>query len=345
MKSERVRLEEFNYNLDPALIAQHPCEKRDHSRMMVVDRAAEAIEDALFYNLSDFLKKGDVLVVNDSRVVPARLYGRKTTGSLLEVLLVSRRNPSEWEALVRPAKRIRIGTVVSFEDGSEAEVLERVSDKKWLLRFRTQGTFDEFLDRCGKPPLPPYIKREPDGYSTSDRERYQTIYARRPGSIAAPTAGLHFSETVLEGLKATGIPVVSVTLHVGFGTFLPIEAEFIQDHRMEEEFYEIGGEAAEAINTASRVIAVGTTATRTIETAVDERGRMGPGSGYTGLYIYPGYRFKRVGGLITNFHLPKSSLLLLVSAFAGREVIRKAYEKAIAGRYRFYSYGDCMLIL
>ncbi len=340
-----MKLKDFDYELPPGLIAQQPCEKRDHSRMLVVDRAAETLEHAFFYKLPCYLKKGDVLVVNDSRVVPARLFGKKPTGSLLEILLLRKKGPEIWEALVRPAKRIRTGTPIAFEDGSRAEVLERISDKKWLLSFRTETPFEDFLDRCGRPPLPPYIKRAPDGCSAADRERYQTVYARMPGSIAAPTAGLHFSDAVLEDLRSSGIPVVSVTLHVGIGTFLPIETESVEDHRMEEEPYEIGEEAAEAINAATRVIAVGTTATRTLETAADERGRVRPASGSTGLYIYPGYRFKRVGGLITNFHLPQSSLLLLVSAFAGKELIGKAYAAAIKEKYRFYSYGDCMLIL
>jgi S-adenosylmethionine:tRNA ribosyltransferase-isomerase len=232
-----------------------------------------------------------------------------------------------------------------FEDGSEVEVLEKISDKKWLLRFRTETPFEEFLNRYGKPPLPPYIKREQSEINPEDRQRYQTIYARMPGSIAAPTAGLHFSHQVMSDLDNAGIRRVSVTLHVGFGTFLPIEAENIEEHRMEKEYFEIGEEAAEAINSASRVIAVGTTATRTLESAADEHGHIKAASGYTNLYAYPGYRFKRVNSLITNFHLPKSSLLLLVSAFAGKETIREAYAKAMKERYRFYSYGDCMLIM
>ena len=241
---------------------------------------------------------------------------------------------------------MRVGTIIAFEDGSEAEVLERITDKKWRLRFRTVDAFDAFLEHYGRPPLPPYIKRNAqDANRAEDLARYQTVYARTPGSIAAPTAGLHFSDDVLATLAAAGVPCVRVTLHVGIGTFLPIEAGNVEDHRMHEEYYEIGPEAAETINSAARVIAVGTTATRTIESAADERGIVRPASAYTGLYIYPGYRFKRVGGLVTNFHLPKSSLLLLVSAFAGRDCIREAYAKAMAEGYRFYSFGDCMLIL
>jgi S-adenosylmethionine:tRNA ribosyltransferase-isomerase len=340
-----MRLEEFNYDLDPELIAQHPCDRRDQSRLMVVDRVTGKYESRYFYQLPEFLRKGDVLVVNDSKVIPARLYARKPTGGLVEILLVSNRHSMGWEAMVRPAKRVRVGMSLLFEDGSEVEVLEKISDKKWLLRFRTETPFEEFLNRYGKPPLPPYIKREQSEINPEDRQRYQTIYARMPGSIAAPTAGLHFSHQVMSDLDNAGIRRVSVTLHVGFGTFLPIEAENIEEHRMEEEYFEIGEEAAEAINSASRVIAVGTTATRTLESAADEHGHIKAASGYTNLYAYPGYRFKRVNSLITNFHLPKSSLLLLVSAFAGKETIREAYAKAMKERYRFYSYGDCMLIM
>jgi S-adenosylmethionine:tRNA ribosyltransferase-isomerase len=340
-----MRLEEFNYDLDPELIAQHPCDRRDQSRLMVVDRVTGKYESRYFYQLPEFLRKGDVLVVNDSKVIPARLYARKPTGGLVEILLVSNRHSMGWEAMVRPAKRVRVGMSLLFEDGSEVEVLEKISDKKWLLRFRTETPFEEFLNRYGKPPLPPYIKREQSEINPEDRQRYQTIYARMPGSIAAPTAGLHFSHQVMSDLDNAGIRRVSVTLHVGFGTFLPIEAENIEEHRMEKEYFEIGEEAAEAINSASRVIAVGTTATRTLESAADEHGHIKAASGYTNLYAYPGYRFKRVNSLITNFHLPKSSLLLLVSAFAGKETIREAYAKAMKERYRFYSYGDCMLIM
>jgi S-adenosylmethionine:tRNA ribosyltransferase-isomerase len=340
-----MRLEEFNYDLDPELIAQHPCDRRDQSRLMVVDRVTGKYESRYFYQLPEFLRKGDVLVVNDSKVIPARLYARKPTGGLVEILLVSNRHSMGWEAMVRPAKRVRVGMSLLFEDGSEVEVLEKISDKKWLLRFRTETPFEEFLNRYGKPPLPPYIKREQSEINPEDRQRYQTIYARMPGSIAAPTAGLHFSHQVMSDLDNAGIRRVSVTLHVGFGTFLPIEAENIEEHRMEKEYFEIGEEAAEAINSASRVIAVGTTATRTLESATDEHGHVKAASGYTNLYAYPGYRFKRVNSLITNFHLPKSSLLLLVSAFAGKETIREAYAKAMKERYRFYSYGDCMLIM
>jgi S-adenosylmethionine:tRNA ribosyltransferase-isomerase len=340
-----MRLEEFNYDLDPELIAQHPCDRRDQSRLMVVDRVTGKYESRYFYQLPEFLRKGDVLVVNDSKVIPARLYARKPTGGLVEILLVSDRHSMGWEAMVRPAKRVRVGMSLLFEDGSEVEVLEKISDKKWLLRFRTETPFEEFLNRYGKPPLPPYIKREQSEINPEDRQRYQTIYARMPGSIAAPTAGLHFSHQVMSDLDNAGIRRVSVTLHVGFGTFLPIEAENIEEHRMEKEYFEIGEEAAEAINSASRVIAVGTTATRTLESAADEHGHIKAASGYTNLYAYPGYRFKRVNSLITNFHLPKSSLLLLVSAFAGKETIREAYAKAMKERYRFYSYGDCMLIM
>lgn len=341
-----MHLEEFNYTLDPELIAQQPSEKRDHSRMMVVDRKKEALEDSFFFRVRDFLKQGDIIVINDSRVIPARLFGKRATGGTMEVLLLSERDSASWEALLRPAKRARIGMKIFFAQGVNARIVDRINEKKWIIQFDMKTDIENFLQKCGRPPLPPYIKRAAEpGDVFHDLERYQTIYARHPGSIAAPTAGLHFSMQVMEQLQTAGIRCIPITLHVGYGTFLPIETEMIEDHRMEEEYFEISEEAAEAINGASRVIAVGTTSTRTLETATDDRGRIKSGSGFTSLFIYPGYRFRRIGGIITNFHLPKSSLLLLVSAFAGKVLIEKAYERAVAERYRFYSYGDCMLII
>lgn len=345
---EIMRSEEYDYHLPAELIAQQPCEARDSSRMMVLRRKSDSIEHRHFRDLPDFLTKGDCLVVNDSRVIPARLLGRKATGGAVEVLLLSKQveeGREGWECLLRPAKRVKEGTRIHFGESGEAEVLERVSEKKWVLRFETEDGFDDFLARQGRTPLPPYIRREGKRDDPLDRLRYQTVYARVPGSVAAPTAGLHFSEGLLSCLKDQGVVIAAVTLHVGYGTFLPVEAEFVKDHVMEEEFFDLQAQEAEKINSAGRVIAVGTTSTRVLETVADERGRVRASSGRTGLFIYPGHRFKRVDGLVTNFHLPRSSLFILVSAFAGVQRIQRTYAKAIEERYRFYSYGDGMLIL
>ena len=346
-----MRLKDFDYHLPEKLIAQRPCDLRDHSRMIVVRRKTEEVACKVFHNFPDYLKKGDVLVINDSKVIPARLIGKKETGGMTEILLLSRECEDSgqlqtWEVLLRPAKRVRVGTRIVFDGDCEARVIDRVSDKKWLVTFLTSMEFDLFLEKYGRAPLPPYIKRNKDSTeSPEDIDRYQTIYARRPGSVAAPTAGLHFSQNILDTLKKNGIHIVPVTLHVGYGTFLPIETDTVEEHVMEEEFFEITKEAAEVINEAKRVIAVGTTSTRVIESAADETGRLKPSSAYTGLFIYPGYRFRRVNALITNFHLPRSSLFMLVCAFAGGDLMLKAYNQAIENQFRFYSYGDCMLIV
>jgi S-adenosylmethionine:tRNA ribosyltransferase-isomerase len=346
-----MKLKDFDYHLPEGLIAQHPCGRRDHSRMMVVHRNTNEVECKHFYNMPDYLQKNDVLVINDSKVIPARLIGKKETGGIIEILLLSKKGEDSgsihtWEVLLKPAKRVAAGTRILFPGECEARIIERISDKKWIVTFTTNLTFDHFLEKLGKAPLPPYIKRNRKReVCIEDIERYQTIYARTPGSVAAPTAGLHFSEGVLDALKKTGVHIIPVTLHVGYGTFLPIETDTVENHVMEEEFFEISEEAAAMINQAERVIAVGTTSTRVIESAVDESGKVKPLSAFTRLFIYPGYRFKRVGGLITNFHLPRSSLLLLVCAFAGRSLMFNAYTQAIADRFRFYSYGDCMLIV
>lgn len=346
-----MKLEDFNYNLPEELIAQQPSVARDRSRMMVVDRKSGAIEGRFFYDIPEFFKKGDCLVINNSRVIPARLVGKKATGGLVEILLLTRRDHEAhlsqmWEVLLRPAKRIDTGTWIFFNEGCMAEVIERISDKKWLLRFETEIEFDSFLEKHGRAPLPPYIKRERGGErSLHDIERYQTVYARVPGSVAAPTAGLHFSPSVLSTLKEKEVDIAYITLHVGYGTFLPIETESVEDHVMEEEFFDIGEEAAGIINRAKRVIAVGTTSNRVLESVADNRGIIKQSSGHTGLFIYPGYRFKSVDVLLTNFHLPKSSLFLLACAFAGKDLLQRAYQRAIEERYRFYSYGDCMVIV
>jgi S-adenosylmethionine:tRNA ribosyltransferase-isomerase len=346
-----MKLADFAYHLPEQLIAQEPCHERDKSRMMVVHRKTRSIEHRHFYDLPDFLLKGDVLVINDSKVIPALLSGTKETGASVEILLLSKLGgvspfSQTWEVLLKPAKRVRAGTQISFGNICQAKIISRISEKKWMITFDSTIMFDEFLEQWGKAPLPPYIKRNKNaGNSVNDLERYQTIYAKNPGSVAAPTAGLHFSPETMEELRSTGVDMASVTLHVGYGTFVPIETNDIEDHIVEEERYEIGQESAEIINRAKRVIAVGTTSTRTLESAANEKGVIKPISSLTRLFIYPGYRFRRVDALITNFHLPKSSLFLLVCAFAGPELIRKAYEQAIENRYRFYSYGDCVLIL
>jgi S-adenosylmethionine:tRNA ribosyltransferase-isomerase len=344
-----MELKDFSYFLPDELIAQHPCQKRDHSRLLFLDKNKEKMTDLSFFQLPDFLQNGDVLVVNDSRVIPARLFGKKPTGGILEILLLTRKkseNESQtWEVLLRPAKRLRENDVLFLSNDCEAKVLARISDKKWLVKFFAQDGFETYLNRFGRAPLPPYIKRkkntEPD---IIDRERYQTIYARNPGSIAAPTAGLHFSTDVLQTLQAKGIQIAPITLHVGYGTFLPIEVNEVEKHVMESEYYEISVESSQIINNAKRVIAVGTTSTRTLESVTDNNGYVEAKSGTTTFFIYPGYKFKRVNGLLTNFHLPQSSLFLLVCAFAGTDLIKKAYSHAVENRYHFYSYGDCMLI-
>ena len=346
-----MKLKDFDYHLPEELIAQHPCNLRDHSRMMVIKRKMEEVECKTFQDLPEYLKKDDVLVINDTKVIPARLIGKKETGGMIEILLLSRRcrcsGPLQtWEALLRPAKRVSIGTKILLNGECEARLIDRLSDKKWAVEFLTSNGFDHFLEKYGKAPLPPYIKRNKENTkSLEDIDRYQTIYARHPGSVAAPTAGLHFSQNILDTLKETGVHIVPVTLHVGYGTFLPIATDIVEKHVMEEEFFEITKEAAEVINKAERVIAVGTTSIRVIESVADEAGKIKPLSTYTKLFIHPGYRFKRVDGLITNFHLPRSSLFLLVCTFAGKDLMMNAYNQAIENRFRFYSYGDCMLIL
>ena len=343
----KMKLSDFDYRLPPELIAQRPLASRDRSRMLIVRRGEGSIASSHFYELPSLLGKGDCLVVNNSKVIPARLVGRKDTGGTVELLLVSKKeslDPSRqtWEVLLKRAKKIRSGMRIAFGELCEAFIAGRASEKKWLVTFIAPGGFDRFLDHFGRPPLPPYIKRMSD---KADAMAYQTVYAFVPGSVAAPTAGLHFTQEILERLADRGVSSVSVTLHVGYGTFSPIETPLVEDHIMEDEHYEIGEEAADAINLSARVVAVGTTSTRVLESASDENGRIRPSSSNTGLFIYPGYRFKRVDALLTNFHLPRSSLYLLVCAFAGKDLVEKAYEKAIAERYRFYSYGDCMLIL
>jgi S-adenosylmethionine:tRNA ribosyltransferase-isomerase len=342
-------LDEFAYRLPEALIAQEPSPERDQSRMMIVRRNEGDIRTGHFLTLPDYLRKGDVLVVNDSKVIPARLYGRKDTGAVIEILLLARRDfhdDAVWEVLLKPAKRVRAGTTICFGPDARAQIIDRLGEKKWLLRFEMGLPIEPLLQKYGIMPLPPYIRRDKTkSTDTNDRERYQTLYARIPGSVAAPTAGLHFSAALLGRLKDQGIPIASITLHVGYGTFMPITVQSVENHVMDGEYYEVTPEAADMINGARRVIAVGTTSTRVIESAAGRNGQIRPGSGQTSLFIYPGYRFRRLGALLTNFHLPRSSLLLLVCAFAGTELTLSAYRQAVEEHFRFYSYGDCMLIV
>lgn len=340
-----MKTSDFYYDLPPELIAQTPLEQRDGSRLMTLDRASGAVGHTHFYDLPRYLRPGDCLVLNDSRVMPARLIGhREPGGGACEVLLLTDKGDKTWECLVRPGRKLRQGARVAFGDGElTAEIMEVLPDGNRLVRFDYQGIFLEVLDRLGKMPLPPYIKAE-----LQDRERYQTVYSKEIGSAAAPTAGLHFTKELLEQIKAMGVKVCAVTLHVGLGTFRPVGEEELEDHEMHREFCTVPQETADIVNATKaaggRVICVGTTSCRTVESWAGEDGTLKAGSGWTGIYIYPGYRFKVLDALITNFHLPESTLIMLVSALAGREHVLAAYQEAVRERYRFFSFGDAMLI-
>ena len=341
-----MKTHDFYYDLPEELIAQTPLEKRDTSRLLVLDRKTGGVTHKHFYDILDYLKPGDCLVMNDSRVLPARLLGQRLPGGgACEVLLLIDRGDNVWECLVRPGKRLRRGARVSFGDGKlKGEIVDELPDGNRLVKFEYEGIFLEVLDALGKMPLPPYIKAE-----LQDRERYQTVYSRVVGSAAAPTAGLHFTPELLEKVQEMGVSLGYVTLHVGLGTFRPVKEENILDHDMHSEYCVIPPETAELINrtkaSGGRVICVGTTSCRTIESWADEDGHMEPSAGWTKIFIYPGYRFKVLDGLITNFHLPESTLLMLVSALAGRERVLEAYKEAVAEQYRFFSFGDAMLIV
>ena len=339
-----MKTSDFDFQLPEELIAQTPLERRDASRLMTLDRVTGQTGHHHFYDLPNFLRPGDCLVMNDSRVLPARLIGHRPTGGACEVLLLTDRGEGCWECLVRPGRKLRPGAQVSFGDGQlTATVAEELEDGKRLVQFHYQGIFLEILEQLGKMPLPPYIKAE-----LRDNERYQTVYSRVMGSAAAPTAGLHFTPELLEQIQEMGVKLCYVTLHVGLGTFRPVKAEEISDHEMHSEFCMIPQETAEIINATKRqggrVICVGTTSCRTIESFAEEDGTLSECSGWTNIFIYPGYRFKVLDGLITNFHLPESTLIMLVSALAGREHTLAAYEEAVARRYRFFSFGDAMFI-
>lgn len=334
----------FDYHLPEELIAQEPLYVRDQSRLLVLDRVTGAIKHCVFTDLLQYLKKGDLLVTNNTKVIPARLIGRKDTGASIEVVLLKQLDLKHWEALVRPGKRVKPGARIIFGNGELiATAIETTSSGGRILEFSFSGIFEEVLDRLGQMPLPPYIHKE-----LEDANRYQTVYSKTPGSAAAPTAGLHFTPELIEKIKSMGVEWVEVLLHVGLGTFRPVKEEDVLKHKMHEEYYEISSQAADKINKAlfekRRVISVGTTSTRTLESSFCE-GRVVAKKDWTDIFIYPGYEFKVVSGLITNFHLPKSTLLMLVSTLAGRENILRAYEEAVKEEYRFFSFGDAMLIL
>jgi len=343
-----LTLHDFYYDLPKELIAQSPSQKRDMSRLMAVDRASGKFEHRIFHDITEYLHPGDALVINDSKVIPARLPGIKAdTGIEVEVLLLRQRGEDTWETLVRPGRRLKPGAEIIFGGGIlKATVAETIEDGNRLVHFdydKNSGGFYAILDRVGQMPLPPYITKKPD-----DASRYQTVYAREEGSAAAPTAGLHFTPELLNTIRAMGVKVIPVMLHVGLGTFRPVKVEKIEDHMMHSEYLEVTEQAAKAINdckiNGGRIISVGTTSCRTLESVADENGFVRAMSGDTGIFIYPGYKFKIVDALITNFHLPESTLLMLVSAFSSRELMLKAYEEAIKEKYRFFSFGDAMFI-
>lgn len=337
-------LKEFYYDLPEELIAQVPIQKRDESRLMVLDRNNETIEHKIFKNILDYLKPGDCLVRNNTKVIPARIYGKKETGANVEFLLLNNIEGDIWEAIVRPGNKLHVGTKVTFGEGLlNAEILEVMEGGTRKVKFTYNGIFNEILDQIGLMPLPPYIHEE-----LKEKDRYQTVYAKHQGSAAAPTAGLHFTEELLEKIKEKGVEIANVTLHVGIGTFRPVKVEKIEEHHMHSEHYYIKKEDAEKINNAKknggRIISVGTTSCRVLESIADENGFVKETEGDTSIFIYPGYKFKCIDALITNFHLPESTLLMLVSALAGKDYIMKAYKEAVEQKYRFFSFGDAMFI-
>lgn len=342
-----MKLEEFDFYLPEELIAQTPLLKRDTSKLLTINRKENTYEHKVFSDIIDYFNPGDTLVLNNTRVMPARLYGqKKDTGAAIEVLLLKNKEHNMWECLVKPAKRIKVGSIVSFGDGiMEAECVKVLDDGFRYFEFKYEGIFQERLDELGTMPLPPYIKER-----LTDKERYQTVYSKEVGSSAAPTAGLHFTNELLDKIKQKGVNIVYLTLHVGLGTFRPVSVENIEDHDMHSEYYTLDEETANVINetkkNGGRVFSVGTTSTRTLETiARDNDGEIVPASGWTNIFIFPGFEFKCVDGLITNFHLPKSSLIMLVSAFYNREKVLELYKIAVENKYRFFSFGDAMIII
>ena len=344
-RRKTMKTADFYYDLPQELIAQDPLEDRSSSRLMILNKQTGKTEHHVFREIINYLNPGDCLVLNNTKVIPARLYGSKVgTDAKIEVLLLKRKENNIWETLVKPGKKCKVGTEISFGDGLlMGEVVDVVEEGNRLIRFRYEGVFEEILDQLGQMPLPPYITHQ-----LKDKNRYQTVYAKYDGSAAAPTAGLHFTPELLEKIREKGVQIAEVTLHVGLGTFRPVKVEDVTQHHMHSEFYMIGEEQAKLINdtkkNGGRIISVGTTSCRTLESATDEQGILHPGSGWTDIFIYPGYRFKMIDALITNFHLPESTLLMLVSALAGKDHIMAAYEEAVKERYRFFSFGDAMLI-
>ncbi len=346
-----MKLSEYDYNLPEELIAQLPADKRENSRMLVLNRDKHSILHKHFYDIVDLIDSNSIIVLNNTKVIPARLYGTKDTGAKIEIFLLKQLENKKWEVLIKPSKRVKNGTIIKISDELSVEVLKRLEDDgEWIVRLIYQGNILEILHRNGNIPLPPYIERklQTEDIKKLDFERYQTVYAKDEGSVAAPTAGLHFTKEILQRLKEKGVEIVYVTLNVGLGTFRPVKCENILEHKMHSETFEITEDAANIINKAKesgkKIIAVGTTTVRTLETAYQKFGEIKACHDHSELFIYPPYKFKVVDKLITNFHLPKSTLLMLVSALAGKDFIFEAYEEAIKNKYRFYSYGDCMFI-
>ena len=341
-----MKTSDFYFELPPELIAQDPLEDRSASRLLALDRKSGHVKHERFVDLKEYLRAGDCLVVNDTKVIPARLYGKKTdTGASVELLLLKRREHDVWETLVKPGKKAKPGCLLSFGEGLlTGEIIDVVDDGNRLIQFTYEGIFEEILDQLGEMPLPPYIT-----HKLRDKNRYQTVYAKWEGSAAAPTAGLHFTGQMLEEIRRMGVEIAHVTLHVGLGTFRPVKVENVDEHHMHSEFYQIEEDQARLINktreSGGRIIAVGTTSCRTLESAADDQGVLRAGSGWTDIFIYPGYDFRIMDGLVTNFHLPESTLLMLVSAFAGKEKVLAAYEEAVRAQYRFFSFGDAMFII
>ncbi len=339
-----MKTEEFNYYLPEDLIAQHPLDNRAQSRLLILGRKDGSIEHKHFYDIVDYLQKGDVLVLNDTKVIPARIFGhRENKEENIEILLLKQKEDDIWECLTKPGKKTKVGSEVIISDKLKAEVVSVSEDGSRFIKFHYDGIFNEILDELGEMPLPPYIKAK-----LEDKDRYQTVYSKKQGSAAAPTAGLHFTEKLLEEIKDMGVEIAYLTLHIGLGTFRPVKVEDVENHHMHSEYYTVSKETVDTVNKAKsegrRVIAVGTTSVRTLESIADYRGFISEKSGWTDIFIYPGYNFKCVDGLITNFHLPESTLFMLVSAFATKEIIFRAYEEAIREKYRFFSFGDAMFI-
>lgn len=343
MKNEKLTTSDFTFDLPENQIAQTPIVNREKSKLMVLDKNKETIEHKKFYNILEYLNEGDCLVMNNSRVLPARMFGTKATGAVIEILLLKRKTMDRWECLVKPGKRAKPGTIINFSKKLTGVVTEDLEDGVKLIDFEYQGVFENIIEELGEMPLPPYIKEK-----LENQERYQTVYAKVNGSAAAPTAGLHFTEDLMSKIKEKGVQIAYVTLHVGLGTFRPVKVDNVDDHIMHSEFYELNEYNAALINATKkkggRIISVGTTSTRTLESICNKLGKLDKDSGWTEIFIYPGYKFMAIDALITNFHLPESTLLMLVSAFSNKEYILKAYKEAVDNDYRFFSFGDAMFI-